>query len=493
MVTVQIYSAITFNSIVIDFKDVYAPDSVVRSDQILALRERILIEDSVGEPESVVLQSKCSIDASKERSKIMGEQQALFESYRLRNAKLNFQDPQICNPIRNPSHLPILNLVHSFGYNAKDLQNPSLENRMDRGQSGDSITLVAPIHISRLFILEDICRMWNGLPVAAAVYIPMHGETPLTHASLEDAMSEIRQLEENLALEPHENEILSKNKSKGPCKLSFDVFTENVCDLNGVSEPLNALKNRAMRLVKSEAVILTDGEHLLNSGFAHQLNKSPVRQKLINLAKSYPGVLIPSFIPANSWLSKVSHRLGQELAYTRFRNGIVELVRSEHLAGPEGWGMTTQEMRNAFNKWKYDAHGFNFTSLGHGANPITVVLTDRVSVFDETLRGVAWSASLHVRMLESAVEGNKSEDLSWPMYGEAWAIRMAPVGEEVIKSNERAERDTWNKIVRKQTPEAKFNQDHYYKWLETAHNRTYVPAVGMIETCLKIEPSANSF
>ena len=443
--------------------------------------DRMLREDLP--PEQPSLNRTCSSNAMKERLRLVDEQQAIYKS---RQGGEGGHAQFACAPIENPSHYPNLQLAYSTGGNSKAAQNSASskgETKVSRPLR-DGVTLIVPVHISRLFILEDICRMWQELPVAATIYVPTHGGIPTMYNAVDDAILDVKEMERRLEENPHDNPLLVKIKSKGACRLSLEVYTEDTCGLEGkiTPEPINAMKNKAMQLVETQGVIITDGEHLLNSGLMRQLHKRSVREKLTQMAEQYHGVLIPSFVPVNGWFNRISHQLAQELARTRYHHGIVKLVQSNQLTGPEGWGLDPKKERaKAFQAWRYDQHGFNYTRLGDGSNPIVFMLTSQVPFFDESLRGVGWSAALHARHMEAMVQTPNVD--TWAMYGEAWAIRMAPMGQKVIKSASKDQASFMEDYTEALSEAENFNRNHYFKWREAAMSGTYVPTVSSMESC----------
>ena len=117
-----------------------------------------------------------------------------------------------------------------------------------------------------------------------------------------------------------------------------------------------------------------------------------------------------------------------------------------------------------FNKWAHQDYTVNATTMGDGAAPLAMMLTKRVPWFDERVRGAAWAQALHVR--HSEVQANST---TWATLGGVWAVRVAPVAEEVGQQGGE-EQERANKAL-------------FLRHKDAAALGEYTPAVGVQDLC----------
>jgi hypothetical protein len=304
-------------------------------------------------------------------------------------------------------------------------------------------------------VLEDQCTLWAGLPLAASIYIPLFNGRPANFSGLDAAVAEVLR-------------VAKRIENTGPeasCRLSAEVLVENLCSRDS-AEPTNALRNRALRLVSTKAVFLSDGMHLVSSGLPRALASKKLANQVLKAANTTPGVLIPALAPINIWYGRVRRQLAMELASSSYRGGIIKQVRTNQMKGPLGWGLENDKklMRAEFSKWVAQKYTLNTTTLGDGAAPLALMLTEKVPWFDERLRGAAYSQALFVRHAEYL-----SKNTTWSTLGGVWAVRLAPfdhvVGDQGGDQQERA------------------NIAFFLRHREAALKGKYVPAVGLQELC----------
>ena len=371
----------------------------------------------------------------------------MLEAKRLRrrSAKETSSAARICEADFG-LELPYLRTVARIGYDETTL--PPLEKLGDE----PGITLVTQVPISRLHLLEDQCTLWAGRPLAAAVYIPVYKGKPDGFQGLDAAVAEVLRLAKRV------------ETSKEACTLTAEVLVEDICSSDTV-EPTNTLRNRALRLVVTENVVLSDGLHLVISSLSQVLDSKSKLNKILAAVKDTAGVAIPTFAFTNPWYGRVSRQLSFEYAKSTFRGGILKQVRSKQLQGPLGWGLAKgRPMYFEFNKWAHQDYTVNATTMGDGAAPLAMMLTKRVPWFDERVRGAAWAQALHVR--HSEVQANST---TWATLGGVWAVRVAPVAEEVGQQGGE-EQERANKAL-------------FLRHKDAAALGEYTPAVGVQDLC----------
>jgi len=292
--------------------------------------------------------------------------------------------------------------------------------------------------------------------LAAAIYIPLSHGTLQTHPSIDVALAEVLAIAERMAPEGREGSA---------CTLHAEVFIEETCGA-ALPEPVNALRNRALRLVNTEAVFLADGAHIVSGTLCRALSDRATAHTLKLALQSHPGVVIPGLAPANSILSHVAHHMALEIASTTFITGVINLVKAKQLEGPSGWGLNKTEQAQAVRIWDEHHNKPNTTTLSDGAAPHVLMYTFRVPWFDERLRGLHWSQILHIRQIEIQA-GTRNN--TWATFGAAWAMRLAPSTEGIGKHGGAEQARINKKFVRR-------------RMVELAEGN-YEPAVAMPDLC----------
>lgn len=346
--------------------------------------------------------------------------------------------------------LPVLHTVATIG------NDPAASKRPPASKSSqeEGVTFVTQVPITRLHLLEDQCRLWPGLPMAAAIYIPMVNGRVESYVGIDAALAEVLQMGTRL-----ENSGL-----EAACSLRAEVVYEEMCG-EAMPEPTNALRNRALALATTRAVFLADGQHLVSLSFSKALKNKYVARTLLEAAEVTAGVAIPALAPTNPWFGRVAKQIAVETASSKFLNGVINQIRSKQLQGPLGWGLDDRGQHEALQRWQYSRERkTNFTQMGDGAAPQALMMASRVPWFDERQRGGAWAQALHVRHAE-ALAGTDT----WATFGGAWAVRLAPVTEEV-GSQGGAAQERSNELLFKRS-------------IGAVVKGKYVPTVGVQELC----------
>ena len=378
--------------------------------------------------------------------------------------------------VASAEEIPHLRTV--FQCSTYDFESDDLQRNLPEKQW--NVTLTMPVPISRLHVLEDQCTLWAGLPLIATVYIPTFNGRPEGYLNLEAALLEVLQLERRL------------RRSVRPvvCYLTVEVVTEETTSQT-VAEPTNALRNRALRLVVTDFVLLSDGLHLIGGGNVVSLLTSSESSALIfEDVQKYTGVVIPAFAPVNPWYSRVQRQLALELSKSRHKLGIVHQVKTKQLTGPLGWGMSVTQADHEFKKWakqvgKYKKQKEVKFGKGPDTSPLMLMVTARVPWFDERLRGTAWAQALHVKhckkeahvlLVTSAFQTTSAfapvppvNSSAWVMLKGAWAVRVAVAGVEIGRQGGEEL--------------ARANKAIFLRHTASIKRGDYVPVVGDEELC----------
>lgn len=118
------------------------------------------------------------------------------------------------------------------------------------------VTLVTQLTLDSLSMLQAQCELWAG-PVAAVAYMPLlRGKV----VSMDNATINGTDVEEQKA---NLGQFVADVNLAGPCRLTLEVLSEEVEDMQQASlVPFNALRNRALLIVKTEIVVVLDVEFL---------------------------------------------------------------------------------------------------------------------------------------------------------------------------------------------------------------------------------------
>ncbi|PSC71803.1 Glycosyltransferase LARGE2 [Micractinium conductrix] len=110
------------------------------------------------------------------------------------------------------------------------------------------VTVVTQLSLERLAMLERQCRSWSH-PLAAAVYVPLlHGRVASADSAALDGSSL------DAALLPLLRLHAQMEADADACQMDLEVVTEARCSAEEAAlQPTNAARNRAMRLVATEA------------------------------------------------------------------------------------------------------------------------------------------------------------------------------------------------------------------------------------------------
>lgn len=353
------------------------------------------------------------------------------------------------------SNLPELQRILAVGFDPKI----SPPKKMTYDSLETSVSLVTPVNIDNLHVVEDQCRLWRGLPLVAIVYVPLHvgsakdseKQKNTRAAVLDSAVLDVLRM-------------VKKIHAGKYCQLTLEVVAERLCSSNHdrpSAMPLNALRNRGLRLVMSQGVLLGDGRHLISHRVSKTIRNKKALSSLLRAANQSVGLVIPSFYPSNPWYGRLGRQLALEVATMPGKFLIEKAVKQKQLEGPFGW-MTNDPGLTPFQMWFSLKGNNNKISLESDASAQVLVLKEKAPYFDERLRGYHMSQSLHMRHSEML-----SQQRDWSIMGVGWAIRVHH-GQEIEEES---------------TSLQQANRKLYQQSLKLIKNGSYTPIVGFSELC----------
>ncbi|KAL4420521.1 hypothetical protein ABPG75_010177 [Micractinium tetrahymenae] len=267
----------------------------------------------------------------------------------------------------------------------------NLRNRKAHPPAAEGITLVTQLSLERLPMLERQCRVWAGYPLAAAVYIPLiqgkvaSGDDPRLNGSSLDA-----------ALVPLLKLHAAAEAGTG-CILDVEIVTEAHCDAASAAlYPTNAVRNRALRLVGTEAVLLLDVDFLPSSSLLERAADARHRAALMALLQQPVALVLPAFETAgkkraDAELAARVVTAGKEAVLSALDSGALHPFHSGHY--------TRGHLPTDFRRWAVQTQPYNCT-FTRGFEPYILLHRARVPWYDERFRGyfinkLAHAAHLH--------------------------------------------------------------------------------------------------
>jgi len=190
----------------------------------------------------------------------------------------------------------------------------------------ESITLMTQLSDDRLSMLENQCRTWND-PIVAMVYVPLFN----------------RKAADDPIVPTYSNTTLTNviegidaffyfMEMTAPCVLTIELVGEFMDPLDPVEYPINALRNRAIKLAKTDVLFMLDVDFVpaTDLGMPSPGYRDPVvYDQLIKLTSERKALVLPAFEITNR---KQELAMGQNFARKLALSG-KQLMRDYYLAG----------------------------------------------------------------------------------------------------------------------------------------------------------------
>ena len=116
----------------------------------------------------------------------------------------------------------------------------------DKSFERESVTLLTQLSIDRLSMLENQCQAWDD-PLVAVVYVPLiqGGKVYGSESSLADITRGV-------------SSFFSLMEGTSSCKLHIELVAQYIENERTNPYPINALRNRAMKLAQTELIFVLD-------------------------------------------------------------------------------------------------------------------------------------------------------------------------------------------------------------------------------------------
>lgn len=161
-----------------------------------------------------------------------------------------------------------------------------------------SITLVTQLTFSRLSMLHDTCRRWPG-KIAAVVCIPfIEGVGAIGTSGSARGNGDFSSVSEEELVSKMTKFMYGLDRVASGCSLDLELVLHDIPDRNGPGlslYPVNAARNRALMLAKTDAVLLLDVDFLPSDSLVNLLS-DPNMSDLIQEKRAY---VVPAFGHAN--------------------------------------------------------------------------------------------------------------------------------------------------------------------------------------------------
>lgn len=156
----------------------------------------------------------------------------------------------------------------------------------------ESITLMTQLSDDRLKMLENQCYSWND-PLVAIVYIPLYKKSPddttiiptYPNTTLDDAVRGIDAF----------HYFMEKTAS---CVLTIELVGQFLDPLDPEEYPINALRNRAIKLAETEVIFMLDVDFVACAGLGMEApgyRDPTVYNQLVELTSQKKALVLPAF------------------------------------------------------------------------------------------------------------------------------------------------------------------------------------------------------
>jgi len=166
----------------------------------------------------------------------------------------------------------------------------------------ESVTLLTQLSIDRLSMLENQCQAWDD-PLVAIVYVPLvHGGK--VYGS-ESSLAEITR---------GVSSFFSLMEETSSCKLHLELVAQHIQDEKINPYPINALRNRAMKLAQTDLIFVLDVDFVASPrlGLEGAGYKDPeIYNQLVSIAMNNKAIVAPAFELTNRQIEPV---LGENYA-----------------------------------------------------------------------------------------------------------------------------------------------------------------------------------
>lgn len=185
----------------------------------------------------------------------------------------------------------------------------------DKSFERESVTLLTQLSIDRLSMLENQCQAWDD-PLVAVVYVPLiqGGKVYGSESSLADITRGV-------------SSFFSLMEGTSSCKLHIELVAQYIDNERTNPYPINALRNRAMKLAQTELIFVLDVDFVASPrlGLEGVGYKDPeVYNQLVNIAMNKKAIVAPAFELTNRQIEPI---LGENYAKDLAMSGKSAIIK----------------------------------------------------------------------------------------------------------------------------------------------------------------------
>ena len=179
----------------------------------------------------------------------------------------------------------------------------------------ESISVLTQLSVDRLSMLENQCQAWDD-PLVAVIYVPLveGGKVYGSETSLADITRGV-------------SSFFSLMEETSSCKLHIELVAQYIQDERVNPYPINALRNRAMRLAQTDLIFVLDVDFVASPrlGLEGAGYKDPeIYEQLVNIAMKKKAIVAPAFELTNRQIEPV---LGENYAKDLAISGKAAIVK----------------------------------------------------------------------------------------------------------------------------------------------------------------------
>lgn len=246
------------------------------------------------------------------------------------------------------------------------------------------ITLVTQMSSSKQNNLVELCAVWSGV-ISVAVYVPLlHGKLVsggTTAASVADTISRLAEFHKLM-------------DTQGPCKLDMTLYSEDVAsDVMAAFYPVNSLRNRALAQAKTEVVLLSDVDFMVDFGLSDPRCYEAIQQA----TRHHGAVVLPAFEPAEA--QGITQGRETALTTTRLDNAKPQAVKLYREGQLVPFHLARWDLAHRATNYSRWADSATFYDIEHEKDFEPYVMAGREGLpqYDERFRGYFENKAVHIQ------------------------------------------------------------------------------------------------
>jgi hypothetical protein len=325
--------------------------------------------------------------------------------------------------------------------------------------SGAPVSIVTQLSLERTMMLEQQCSYWP-YKIAAVVYIPLVRGKIFTPQSQEWHNSPLDKAVEELEAFHARMSTLDSG-----CLLDMEVVVEECCTKELASMyPTNAVRNRALLLATTPAVLLLDADFIVDLSLVNTLKSRSKTKQLLEIMENKTAIVLPAFEAwdQGNWGRTVALdavRKGKSYIAAKFMYNVVIGFHMSHY--PQGHEKTN------FWRWVNTTEAYQ-VEYQLGFEPYIMMLKRYVPYYDERFRGYYWNKVQHLMHL------SLQHQISFLVHPETFVVHIP----------HRKPKTKWRT---KRSGQKEKNHGMFLEALQDMKRRKFVPVTSFPHLCLPFD------